>query len=226
MSKIKVLLVDDQKLFTESLRTVLTKRADGLDITGIAANGNEAIEMVEENPPDIILMDIRMPEMNGVECTKKIREKYPDIKILVLTTFDDDEFVVEALKYGACGYLMKDVPLDELIAAIYAVYNGGVMISPRIASKLLNMVNNDGQTVKEEKPQEDDIIKELSDREVEVFKLLAKGYDNKEIAGKLFVAEQTVKNYVSRIYSKLNVHDRVQATLLALEIGLVSKIPE
>jgi DNA-binding NarL/FixJ family response regulator len=217
MKKIRVLLVDDQVLFVESLETVLKTRSGDLEIIGIAHNGQEAIELVANNFPDVVLMDIRMPVMNGVESTRKITSDFPDVKVLVLTTFDDDEYVVEALKYGAYGYLMKDVPPAELIAAIRAVHQGGIMISPKVASKLIKMVNYPVSL----KSGMEENLDDLSEREQEVLKLMARGLDNKEIANKLFIAEQTVKNYVSTIYSKLGVHDRVQATLLAMKKGLV-----
>lgn len=217
MKKIKVLLVDDQVLFVESLETVLKTRSNDFDIVGIAHNGQEAIEMVGSHYPDVVLMDIRMPGMNGVESTRKINSEYDKVKVLVLTTFDDDEYVVEALKYGAYGYLMKDVPPEELIAAILAVHQGGIMISPKVASKLIKMVDYPVNF----QPEVTENIEDLSRREQEVLKHMARGLENKEIAEKLFIAEQTVKNYVSSIYSKLGIHDRVQATLLAMKKGLV-----
>ncbi len=225
MKKIKVLLVDDQVLFVESLKTVLMTRAKDIQIVGIANNGQEAIEMVGNLIPDIVLMDIRMPGINGVESTKKITEQFPYAKILVLTTFDDDEYVIDALKCGAFGYLMKDVPVEELIAAIHAVYEGGVMISPVVASKLINMAHKNGKNSNQSDNQNKyRLTNELTEREKDVLKLMAQGLENKEIAEKLFFAEQTIKNYVSNIYSKLEVHDRVQATLIAIEDGLVKRV--
>src|SRR5690554_3791908 len=159
MAMIKVLLVDDQVLFVESLETVLKTSSNNIKVVGIAHNGEEAIELVAKEDPDVVLMDIRMPIMNGVECTKRISKEFPGVKVLVLTTFDDDDYIVEALKYHAYGYLMKDVPPNDLIAAIKAVYQGGVMISPKIASKLINMVDSLGSK-KSEKIKNVDALSE------------------------------------------------------------------
>ena len=224
MDKIKVLLVDDQLLFVESLQTVLETRVDDIEVIGIARNGKEAVKMTTKKEPDVVLMDIRMPEMNGVESTKIIAEKFPEIKVLVLTTFDDDEYVIEALKNGAFGYLMKDMFPEELIVAIRVVYRGSFLTSPKLVKKILKMVKNPGN-LNEDKLNEADeeiyALSTLSDRELDVLKLMARGYENRGIAERLFIAEQTVKNYVSTIYSKLGVHDRVQATILAMKKGLV-----
>ena len=138
MDKIKLLLVDDQKLFVESLRTVLRTRAKDMAVIGVAGDGSEALAMVDLEQPDVILMDVRMSGMNGVEATRRIKEKYPAIRVLMLTTFDDDDYVVEALKVGAVRYLLKDMPPAELITAIRAVYEGGILISPKVAAKLVD----------------------------------------------------------------------------------------
>lgn len=219
MEKIKLLLVDDQTLFVESLKTVLKTRAKDMTVLGVANDGPTALAMVAVEQPDIILMDVRMPGMNGVETTRQIKEKYPLIKVLMLTTFDDDDYVVEALKLGAVGYLLKDMPPAELIKAIREVHEGGVLISPKVAAKIVDKLIN---PVKERSPnsEQNSLANELSNREKEVLRLLAQGLDNKEIAARLFIAEQTVKNHVSVIYSKLGVHDRVQALRKADEIGI------
>ncbi|TCL75279.1 LuxR family two component transcriptional regulator [Hydrogenispora ethanolica] len=223
MKRIRVLLVDDQKLFAESLRTVLETRARALEVVGVAANGREAVERVAETRPDIVLMDVRMPELNGVESTRAIKERFPATKVLMLTTFDDDEYVVEALHLGAAGYLLKDVPPAELIAAIEAVSEGGVLIAPQVASKLVEKLRQPPESkppvLSEEKPAPH-WLQQLSNREKEILQLIAAGLDNKEIAKRLYIGEQTVKNYVSIIYCKLDTHDRVQAARLALEAGL------
>lgn len=219
MEKIKLLLVDDQTLFVESLKTVLKTRAKDMTVIGVANDGPAALAMVAVEQPDIILMDVRMPGMNGVETTRQIKEKYPLIKVLMLTTFDDDDYVVEALKLGAVGYLLKDMPPAELIKAIREVHEGGVLISPKVAAKIVDKLVN---PVKGRSPnsEQNSLANELSNREKEVLRLLAQGLDNKEIAARLFIAEQTVKNHVSVIYSKLGVHDRVQALRKADEIGI------
>lgn len=220
MEKIKLLLVDDQTLFVESLKTVIGTRAKDLIVIGIANDGPSALELVNKELPEVILMDIRMPGMNGVEVTRLIKEKYPSIKVLILTTFDDDDYVIEALKNGAVGYLLKDMPPAVLIKAIRAVHEGGVLISPKVAAKIVNKLINLSIKGDRSNSKMNSLVNELSNREKEVLRLLAQGFDNKEIAARLFIAEQTVKNHVSVIYSKLGVHDRVQASRKADEIGI------
>lgn len=225
MEKIKIVLVDDQTLFVESLKTVLETRTDDLQVVGVANDGKRAVEVVAETSPDIVLMDVRMPLMNGVESTKLIKERFPDMRVLMLTTFDDDQYVVEALRLGAVGYLLKNMPPAELISAIRAVYEGGVLISPQVANKLVGLITNP-QSKAEELHENDTVrslVNQLSSREKEILQLMAEGLDNKEIAGKLFIAEQTVKNYVSVIYSKLEVRDRVQASRMVLESGFTKQ---
>ena len=217
MEKIRLLLVDDQVLFLESLQTVIKTTAEDLEVVGIAANGKTAIDLALELEPDIILMDVRMPDMSGVECTRIIKEQLPGVHIMMLTTFDDDEYVLQALSLGAVGYILKDVHTGYLINAIRSVHKGGVLIAPKVARKLVAKLNpaGEGQAVSARQT----ILETLSSREQEVLQQIAKGYSNKEIAQNLFIAEQTVKNYVSVIYSKLGVHDRTQALRLAIEAG-------
>ena len=217
MEKIRLLLVDDQVLFLESLQTVIKTTAEDLEVVGIAANGKTAIDLALEQEPDIILMDVRMPDMSGVECTRIIKEQLPGVHIMMLTTFDDDEYVLQALSLGAVGYILKDVHTGYLINAIRSVHKGGVLIAPKVARKLVAKLNpaGEGQAVSARQT----ILETLSSREQEVLQQIAKGYSNKEIAQNLFIAEQTVKNYVSVIYSKLGVHDRTQALRLAIEAG-------
>ena len=205
MNNTNILIVDDQLLFAESLKTVLETRGDGLKVISIAANGKEAIHMAEIHRPEIILMDIRMPEMNGVEAVKIIKERFPEIITIMLTTFDDDTYIHNALTYGASGYLLKNTPPDKLISSIYAAKSGLVLISPTIIKHLTH------DSVKNDTPREKpDWFNELSRREKQVLKLLVSGLNNKEIADELFIAEQTVKNHVSLIYSKIGTHDRMK----------------
>ncbi len=220
MTKVRVLLVDDQVLFVESLRTVLDTRAPDFEVVGVALSGREAIQMVMDSQPDIILMDVRMPDMDGVEATKIIHEAYPQIHVLMLTTFDDDAYVVEAMNHGAAGYLLKDMPPDNLIASLRAVCNGSIIISPQVANKLLRIREGEGKS--DESPgsrvptaAETSFLRYLSKREIEILRLIGKGADNALIARKLSIAEQTVKNHVSVIYSKLHLHNRMQAMMLA-----------
>lgn len=220
--QINALLADDQILFVESLKTVLETRAPEIRVQDIAHDGREAVESVRRLKPDIVLMDVRMPVMDGVEATRIIHREYPDVAIMMLTTFDDDRYVSEALRFGAAGYLLKDSPPSELIAAIRSLLEGSVIISPQIANKLLMLRSSekfkpDGSegTGKREQEAEAGVLKYLSKREIEILKLIGQGEDNAGIAGKLFISDQTVKNHVSIIYSKLNIHNRVKVMKLA-----------
>lgn len=221
MEKIKLLLVDDQTLFVESLRIVLNVLAREIVVTGVASNGQEALELVEREDPDVVLLDVRMPVMDGVECVKEIRSKFPNVKVLMLTTFDDDQYVAEALESGAAGYLLKDVPPPDLIAAVRAVHQGGVMLSPKVATKLVELAQTGGDAGANRQQSGPSWLNELNNREKEILRLLAQGFENREIAHQLYIAEQTVKNYVSIIYCKMGVRDRVHATRLAIEAKLV-----
>jgi len=229
MGKLKILLVDDQSLFAESLRTFLNNYAEDMSVVGIARNGREAVDMAESLKPDVILMDIRMPEMDGVEAVRQISPRFPDIKIIMLSTYKEDALVRSALLAGACGYLLKDISPTELIAAIRALKSGVVQISPDVAQSLVHAQYN----VDEGKPSsepfapisktvtEDNPFKwlgQLTNREREIFTLIATGYDNDQIAEKLHLAEQTVRNQVSTIYSKLGVKDRFEIIRLANRI--------
>ena len=219
--KLNILLVDDQVLFAESLRTYLNNYAEDMNVTGIAANGKEAVSMAGEYHPDIILMDIRMPEMDGVEAVKVIRPRYPEIKIIMLSTYHEDELVRSALLAGASGYLLKDISPTELIAAIRALNSGIIQISPEIAHNLVQERYSGGQGKVQQKPpsgeekQAFEWLKDLTNREREIFTLIATGYDNDQIAEKLNLAVQTVRNQVSTIYLKLGVKNRFEIIRLA-----------
>ncbi len=218
--KIRVLLVDDQTLFVESLKTVLRAKAKDITVVGVACQGDEAVALVAEHRPDVVLMDVRMPGMDGVEATRRIKARFPETRVLMLTTFDDDEYVLEAVKLGIVGYLLKDTPPAELITAIRAVCEGGVMISPKVAAKIVAQFANPSGKGAGAETETQGTAFDLSNREKEVLRLLGRGFNNKEIAAQLFIAEQTVKNHISVIYSKLGVHDRLQAYRLAKEIGI------
>ncbi len=203
MDTIKVLLADDQILFIESLKRVISARAKDIDVVGVAYNGREAVELTEEVRPDIVLLDIKMPGLNGVEATEIIHNRHPDIKIMILTTFDDDEFVFEALNKGAKGYLLKNIPPEELIVTIRALNVGAAQISPNIAARLVNsrfhgVRSNGGDRYPSQRNPS--WYESLLDKEKNLLILLALGYSNKEIADRLHLAEQTVKNYLSIIY--------------------------
>ncbi len=209
MEKIKVLLVDDQVLFVKSLKIVLEANTKDIEVVGIAYNGREALQILETTEVNIILLDIRMPSLDGVKTTKIVNELYPHIKIIILTTFDDDDYVYDALKNGAVGYLLKDIPPEELIAGIRAANNDTVLISPEIKSKLIKLI----------KPEDFSdyrysILRELSRREREILSLMLEGLNNTEIANQLFISEQTVKNHIYNIYTKLGIHNRLQVIKL------------
>ena len=212
---IKVLIADDQELIRQSLQIVLNSKQD-IEVSDVAANGQEVIQCIRKNKPDIILMDIRMPKMDGVQCTKIIKENYPQIKIIILTTFDDDEYVFNALKYGASGYLLKGVSMDELSDAIRTVYSGRAMINPDIAAKVLRLFSQMAQT-NYTIPVEEKDIRQLTKTEWRIIAQVEKGASNKEIADTLSLSEGTIRNYLSTILNKLNLRDRTQLAIWALQ---------
>jgi len=214
---IRLLLVDDQRLMRDGLRILLELETD-FDVVGEAENGVQALEAYRQLSPDVILMDIRMPEMDGVEATRRLRESDPNAKVIILTTFDDNEYVFEGLRAGALGYLLKDVSGDELADAIRKVAAGGSMIEPSVARKVVAEFARLAPATPEAK---EDLIEPLSDREIEILKLVSQGLTNKEIANKLFLAEGTVKNYVTSILQKIDARDRTQAAIRARELGLL-----
>ncbi|MUH00151.1 response regulator [Scytonema sp. UIC 10036] len=206
---IKVLLADDQNLIRQGLKALLELEED-LEIVGEAENGEMALHLIEELHPDIVLMDIRMPIMDGVAATREIRKRFPKVKVLVLTTFDDDEYVKAALQNGATGYLLKDTPSEELAFAIRAVHRGYTQLGPGIVKKLLSQV----PPVSATQPLPSGLV-ELTPREKEVLRLIAIGASNREIAQQLFISEGTVKNHVTNILNRLNLRDRTQAAIFA-----------
>ncbi|MHC5745247.1 MAG: response regulator [Nostoc sp.] len=208
---IKVLLVDDQSLIRQGLRALLELEPD-LEIVGEAENGEEAINCVAQFQPDVILLDIRMPIMDGVAATKEIQKRFAKTKILVLTTFDDDEYVSAALKNGAMGYLLKDTPSEELAVAIRAVHKGYTQLGPGIVKKLLTQFSHVAPI---QSPPVPSTLAELTPREKEVLRLIATGASNREIAQELYISEGTVKNHVTNILNRLNLRDRTQAAIWA-----------
>ncbi len=222
METIRILIVDDQRLFSESLANIIRNRAPNINVIGVVENAKVSIEYIEEyGIPDIILMDIRMPVMNGVEGTKIIKQLYPDVKIMMLTTFDDDEYVSDAIKYGAVGYLLKDMPPDELIASIHAVKGGTFQMSPSIARRLVQVRTSQIAESSESAPHElPGWYRALRVRERELLLLLCQGYSNKDISEQMNLAEQTVKNYVSHIYEVMGVDNRYSALKMALKENL------
>lgn len=216
---IKILIVDDQSLFREALKTLLNASAD-FEIVGDASNGEEALRMVLQHSPDIVLMDLRMPIMDGVEATKRILQMGKSTKVIVLTTFDDDENVFEALRAGAVGYLLKDVSSEKLYEAIKAASQGEYFLLPSITAKVVSEFSRISKPAP--KNQEMFLPDPLSPREIEIIRLVATGASNKEIADKLVISEGTVKNHLSSILSKLSVRDRMQAVLKAKELGIIT----
>ncbi len=208
---IKVLLVDDQSLIRQGLRALLELEPD-LEIVGEAENGEQAIHLVAEFQPDVILLDIRMPIMDGVAATREIQKRFVKTKILVLTTFDDDEYVSAALQNGAMGYLLKDTPSEELAVAIRAVHKGYTQLGPGIVKKLLTQFSHAAPT---QSPPLPSSLTELTPREKEVLRLIATGANNREIAQELYISEGTVKNHVTNILNRLNLRDRTQAAIWA-----------
>lgn len=209
---INVILIDDQQIIREGLKMLLSLD-DDINIVAEGTDGSEALELIEKYNPDVLLMDIKMPIMNGVEATKLVKEKYPDIKILILTTFNDNDYIFDSLKNGANGYLLKDADSDEIIYAIKNVYKGNLLIHANIANKLTQVLNNNNNN--EISPKEVSIdLNILTPREKEVANLVAKGFNNKEICSTLFLSEGTVKNYVTRILDKLELKSRTELAIL------------
>ena len=219
--KIKVMLVDDEQLTRSGLKIMLETYRD-IEVIHQAGNGREAFECCKIEVPDIVLMDIRMPRMDGVVCTKAIKEQYPNTKIIILTTFDDDDFVFSALKYGASGYLLKGVGMDELYQSILTVYRGGGMINPDIATKVFGMFSKMSQNNYSIQVDETN-IDQISKPEWKVIQQVGYGFSNKEIAQKLYLSEGTVRNYLSSILSKLNLRDRTQLAIWAVQTGQTTK---
>ncbi len=219
MKRVKVLIVDDQELFAAGIDIILKGHGKGeIRVVGIAHNGVEAVRLVERHLPDVILMDVRMPVMDGVEATRIIHERFPVIKILILTTFDDDQYVLDALGNGALGYILKNIKPDELVTSIRAVHTGNLLVSSSIGYRLVRRASESAVlTARQAVHYQGEInfllshFESLTSREAEILHLLLADYDNREIAEELFIAEQTVRNHISSIYSKLGVPDRIHA---------------
>ncbi|MTI47511.1 response regulator transcription factor [Sporosalibacterium faouarense] len=214
---IKIAIVDDQRILKEGLKMILGNE-DDLEICGLASDGEEAYNICKWNLPDVVLMDIKMPKMNGVEATKKIRNEFPNIKIIVLTTFNDDEFIYDALRYGASGYLLKDSSPDKIAEAIRTVYSGGALIQPDVATKVIDRFSkmaqgNNGHSI-------DEKVELLTERETDICKLLGEGRNNKEIAKELFLSEGTIKNHITNILNKLDLRDRTQLAIFSVKNNL------
>jgi len=217
MGKIRIVIADDQSIIRDGLKLIL-EMEDDIEVVGLATNGDEAFALVEKYKPGIVLMDIRMPVCDGALGTKKICEVYPEVKVIILTTFSDDNHIFEALRNGAKGYLLKDVQSDELANAIRAVAGGVVLIHPEVAIRVVNSLNV--QLKNEEKAEGGD-SNNLTPREIEIADLIGKGRSNREIASELFISEGTVKNHITNILSKLYLRDRTQIALYSSQNKLV-----
>jgi two-component system, NarL family, response regulator LiaR len=213
---IRLLICDDQAIVCEGLRAIL-EPVRQIEVVGVANNGVEAIELTRTTRPDLVLMDLKMPRMNGIQATKVIREQFPAVHILVLTTYEEDDWVMDAIRAGATSYVLKDTPQEDLIKAILETVKGWSHLDPQVAGKLLKHVAH----LPDRGLPDRTLISQLSEREREVLRLLATGLNNAQIAQTLFLSEGTVKNYVSTIFSKLGVADRTQAAILAIRAGLV-----
>ncbi len=226
MSPLRLLLADDQELFVNGLRRIVEMTADDIEVVGIAATGQEAIDLADEKRPDVVLMDVRMPELDGVAATREIRARHPETHIIMLTTFDDDEYVHDAIEYGARGYLLKDIPPDDLIKAVRSVGDVPVLISPSVLERLFSApttaetrarpgAHHDDTGRRDEIPSS--VRSALTPREQQVLELMIRDFNNSEIAEKLSIAERTVRNYVSLIYDKLMVDSRFELMRLVRE---------
>jgi len=209
----KIIICDDQAVVRDGLELLLGLEKD-IQVVGCAQDGAEAVELAAYHLPDLALMDLKMPGMNGIEATRQIRAKFPQVKVLVLTTYDDDEWVFDAIRAGASGYLLKDTPREKVVEAICGTVSGRSFVDPAVAGKLLDQVAS-------RQTQPSSLLTEkLTEREADVLNLLARGLNNAEIAGQLHLSEGTVRNHVSAILEKLGVSDRTQAAVIAIQHGL------
>lgn len=209
----RVIICDDQAIIRDGLEMLLNLEPD-IEVVGLAQDGAEAVELAAQKAPDLILMDLKMPGVNGVEATRQIRTRHPDILVLVLTTYDDDEWLFDAIRAGASGYLLKDTPREQVISAIKGTAAGKSYIDPSVAGKLLQQISSD------QVHPPTGITDKLTEREADVLRLLARGLNNADIADQLYLSEGTVRNHVSAILAKLGVSDRTQAAVIALQHGL------
>ena len=214
---VRVLIVDDQALVRAGFKMILDAEPE-IEVVGEAADGIAGLEAARSLRPDVVLMDIRMPELDGLEATRRLTSGGEGPRVLILTTFDLDEYVYEALRSGASGFLLKDTPPEQLVQAITVVAEGEALLAPSITKRLIEEFVRTGGTTQAEPPPG---VQELTSRELEVLRLIARGFSNAEIAKELFVSETTVKTHVARVLMKLNLRDRVQAVVLAYESGLV-----
>lgn len=212
---INLAIVDDQGILREGLKFMFSKKED-IKVIGVGENGREAYNLCKDNHIDVMLLDIKMPIMDGVEATKLIKRDFPHVNIIILTTFNDDEYIFEALKHGASGYLLKDATMEKIEEAIRDAYKGGISIQPDVAKKMVAMFNK----LPNEKVEIDERVEELTEREKDILRSLGEGKSNKEIAETLYISEGTVKNHITSILGKLDLRDRTQLALFAVKNGL------
>lgn len=224
---IKVMIADDQELIRDSLKIVLEQNGD-MQVLALASDGQECLELLEKDRPDVILMDVRMPEVDGVQATRIIKEKYPEVHIIILTTFDDDEYVYNALKYGASGYMLKGVSVTELSAAIRTVASGGAMINPEVVTKVVKLFSQMAQkgTTSALTVETTGGVELFSRTERNIALLVGHGLSNKEIADRLNLSEGTVRNGLSSVLAKQGLRDRTQLAIWAVQTGLASEAIE
>ena len=209
----KIIICDDQAVVRDGLELLLKLERD-IEVVATAADGAEAVELAARHQPDLMLMDLKMPGTNGIEATRQIRARYPQVKVLVLTTYDDDEWVFDAIRAGASGYLLKDTSREEIVKAVRGTVAGKSFVDPGVAGKLL------GQVASKQVQPETLLTAKLTEREVDVLRLIARGFSNPDIAAELHLSEGTVRNHVSAILARLEVADRTQAAVIAIQHGL------
>lgn len=214
-----LLICDDQDVVRKGLNTIFQYEAD-IEVVAMATNGEEAVRLAAQHKPDVVLMDLKMPKLNGIHATRKIRTALPQTKVIVLTTYDTDEWVFDAIRAGAAGYLLKDVDSEAIVKAVHEAHNGRTYLDPNIAGKILTEFGRLDQTPLKRNP-DDPVLEQLTPRELSILQLMAQGKTNQEIASALFLASGTIKNNVSQILSKLHANDRTQAVLAALKRGIV-----
>lgn len=217
MNPVRVLIVDDQSLIRDGLKTVLDLETN-IRVCGVARNGVEAVGMISSLKPEVVLLDIRMPEMDGVQCTRVIKTDFPEIKVLMLTTFDDEEYIMNALAFGASGYILKDIEMNKLIEAILDVSQGKMVMPSQVAAKLARGLSKkiSVKGICDTGGAEID----LTEREREIAGMLVQGFTNRQISAALYISEGTVRNYISNIYSKIGIGDRTKAVLYLKEKGI------
>lgn len=218
---IKVLIADDQELIRESLKIVLSSYKD-IEVVDAVDDGFAVLESMKKVQPDLVLMDIRMPKMDGVLCTKAVKENYPNVKVIILTTFDDDDFIFKALQYGASGYILKGISMENLYQAIVTVNKGNAMINPDVATKVVKLFSQMAQSNSAIQVQGNS-VENISKAEWKIIQQIGFGLSNKEIAAKLFLSEGTIRNYLSTILSKLNLRDRTQLAIWAVQTGVTTR---